>query len=138
MSSERRGPRRRVAEQWSLLTPADRLLILLVAGAAVALFSVQHGIGEGTAAAVVVQGQGRTVYPVGPVRMVEVAGPLGMTLVELGPAGARVAASPCANQMCVRQGWVRRAGGVVACVPNRVVVSVAGDEAAGAPDAVSR
>jgi hypothetical protein len=61
-----------------------------------------------------------------------------MTLVQLGSTGARVVTSPCANQLCVRQGWVRRAGGVVACVPNRVVVSVSGDEVAGAPDAVSR
>jgi hypothetical protein len=109
----------------------------LVAAAAAITFSVQYSAGRGmTAVSVVVQGE--AVYPAGTVRTLEVPGPLGVTLVELGPAGARVKSSPCANQLCVRQGWVRRVGGVVACVPNRVVVTVLGQMDSDAPDAVSR
>ncbi len=67
--------------------------------------------------------------------VVRVGGPLGETVVEVAPDGVRVASSPCPLQLCVRQGWVRRPGGVVACLPNRVAVRVAGREGV---DAVGR
>jgi len=44
-------------------------------------------------------------------------------------AGGRVCVmeSNCPNQCCVHAGWKSRAGDIIICVPNRVVVTVVGD-----------
>ncbi len=79
---------------------------------------------------------GRRVVPFGAGR-IEVPGPLGVTVVEVGRASVRVAASPCPRQICVRAGPVRRPGGVSVCLPNRVAVRVLGMPGEGV-DAVGR
>ena len=55
---------------------------------------------------------------------VAVRGPIGETVVLIADGGARVASSPCDNQICVRTGHVERAGRWIACLPNRVFVSI--------------
>ncbi len=79
---------------------------------------------------------GRRVVPFGAGR-IGVPGPLGVTVVEVGRASVRIAASPCPRQICVRTGPVRRPGGVSACLPNRVAVRVLGESREGV-DAVGR
>lgn len=55
-----------------------------------------------------------------------VDGPLGETEVEISGGRARIAASPCSDKFCVHYGWLDHAGEVIACVPNRVVMQLAG------------
>ena len=45
-----------------------------------------------------------------------VVGPLGVSQIEIGPKGARVLSAPCVHKICMRQGWMQRAGDVAACV----------------------
>ncbi|MBI5015392.1 MAG: NusG domain II-containing protein [Deltaproteobacteria bacterium] len=71
---------------------------------------------------------GTRVLALGPRRRVDVPGPLGVTTVELDPAGARVVASPCPNRLCLRAGRISRPGQVVACVPNRVALRLVGPD----------
>jgi hypothetical protein len=66
--------------------------------------------------------------------LIHVAGPLGDTVVELRNSGARVLSSPCANQLCVASGAVHVRGQWIACLPNRVLVTV---EASGSKDAAA-
>ncbi len=80
--------------------------------------------------------EGRRVVPFGAGR-IEVPGPLGVTVVEVGRASVRIVASPCPRRICVRTGTVRRPGGVSACLPNRVAVRVLGGSGEGV-DAVGR
>lgn len=46
--------------------------------------------------------------------------------VEADAGRVRVAHSGCPSQDCVHTGWVSRPGGQIVCLPNRLVVSVAG------------
>ena len=46
--------------------------------------------------------------------------------VFAAPGGVRVLESACPGQDCVHGGWVRRAGGRIICLPNRLVVSLRG------------
>ena len=59
-------------------------------------------------------------------QVVEVAGPLGTTRIEIQPGRARVAADPGPRQYCVRQGWLTQAGAVAICAPNEVSLSLTG------------
>jgi hypothetical protein len=64
-----------------------------------------------------------------------VTGSLGETVVQVRDGRIRVADSVCPHNICVRSGWTNRAGDLIVCVPNRVVVRVEGD---GEVDAVTR
>ena len=54
-------------------------------------------------------------------RVIEVAGPLGISRIEIQAGRVRVAADPSPRQLCVQQGWIP-AGGAAVCLPNRVSV----------------
>lgn len=59
-------------------------------------------------------------------QIIEVAGPLGTTRIEIEPGRARVAEDPGPRQYCVRQGWLTRSGATAICAPNQVSLSLAG------------
>lgn len=67
----------------------------------------------------------------------EVAGPLGVTRIEVRGGRVRVLSSPCPRQACRHGGWIDKAGEMLVCLPNEVVVRLPGTSP-GAPDAVSR
>ena len=60
-------------------------------------------------------------------RTIQVEGPLGITVVEVDGARAHVVSSPCPDKICIRMGWLERAGDYAACLPNRVLVEVGGE-----------
>lgn len=55
-----------------------------------------------------------------------VPGPLGETRIEVMAGKVRVASDPGPRQLCVRQGWLSRAGDAALCLPNRVSVVLTG------------
>ncbi len=61
-------------------------------------------------------------------RKIEYAGPLGVTVVEIGPSAARIVSSPCRHQICVNTGWMHHAGEVAVCLPNRVILRLVGGD----------
>jgi hypothetical protein len=66
------------------------------------------------------------VHPLSATESFAVDGPLGETIVEIKDGAARVISSPCENQMCVAAGAARSEGAFVACLPNRVILTVNG------------
>lgn len=63
-----------------------------------------------------------------------VTGPVGSTVVEIHGREVAVANSDCRAKRCVRQGKISRAGQVIVCAPNRVLVRILGR----GPDAVTQ
>ena len=59
-------------------------------------------------------------------RLIDVAGPLGVSKIEIKQGKVRFLSSPCANQYCVHQGWLHRAGQAAICLPNRVSLELLG------------
>lgn len=53
-------------------------------------------------------------------------GPLGVSVIEIAQRRARVAADPSPRQICVKQGWLARAGDAALCLPNQVSVELTG------------
>ncbi len=62
-------------------------------------------------------------------------GPLGPSRIEVREGRVGIVSSPCPEQRCVLQGWIRRQGESTACLPNRIAVCIEGD---GTMDALSR
>lgn len=108
------------------LRPGDGLTlaagILLVAGLAATALP-----GDVPRRAIVRAG-GQVVAEVGldTPRRILARGPLGVSVIEIEPGRARVAADPGPRQYCVKQGWLSRAGDAAFCLPNQVSVELAG------------
>jgi hypothetical protein len=66
------------------------------------------------------------MFPLDAEETVAVPGPLGDTVVEIRGGRARVVSSPCQNQTCIAAGAIHSHGQWVACLPNRVLLSVEG------------
>ena len=63
--------------------------------------------------------------------------PNGEMKIEVKESRVRVAWSDCPRHLCVHTGWIKTAGEVIVCVPNKVLIEI---EATGFPalDAVVR
>lgn len=115
----------------------DRLLLLAALLAiAFSWFVIQSQISAGPAMAEIYHGQILlATYPLPQAgeaeQRFEVEGELGETVVVLDQQGARIASSPCSTQHCVLSGAHRHAGDIIACVPNRILISIRGKSASG-------
>ncbi len=69
-------------------------------------------------------------------KTVTVKGAAGDSIIEIKNRKVRMKESSCPNKLCVRQGWID--SGAILCVPNRVVVTISGNENNGQYDAVTR
>jgi hypothetical protein len=102
------------------------LALALVAGSAALVYS-----GSGDQDRITLKGDGGNwVFPRDAAETVAVPGPLGDTVVEIRDGQARIVSSPCTNQTCVAAGSIHARGQWLACLPNRVLVSVNGEGAA--------
>ncbi len=59
-------------------------------------------------------------------RIVKAAGPIGENVIEIKNAKVHIKDAPCPQKLCVHQGWIER--GTIICLPNKVVVTVGGNE----------
>lgn len=60
----------------------------------------------------------------GTARELTLVGPVGRTVVEFGEQGVRVRETSCRHRRCQLQGMATRAGEVIACAPNRLLLRV--------------
>ena len=118
-----------VAEWRGFVRPGDVGVVVLALTVCVA--SVLLLWRGGAPDTVIVRAGGQIVAEAGMSRaqVIEVAGPLGMTQIEIEPGRVRVAADPGPRQYCVRQGWLTRSGASAICAPNEVSVTLAGGDA---------
>ena len=61
-----------------------------------------------------------------PQRTIQVAGPLGSSIIEISDGRTRFISSPCTTKACLHTGWLSRVGEFAACLPNRVSLTLAG------------
>lgn len=116
------------------LTPFDRkLLIVVIVGIA---FSFLLPLSQGSGARVVVSSGDKIVFiaPLDQPRTVSLEGPLGFTELDIHDGKVKVLSSPCPNKTCIRMGEARHAGDLIACVPNRLIIRIEGDNIEDKPD----
>lgn len=66
-------------------------------------------------------------YSLNQQRDIHVHGELGETTVSIVQGKARFAKSPCTNQYCVHQGWLKHAGQAAICLPNQISLELLGE-----------
>ena len=71
---------------------------------------------------VATSGEGRREFPLREDRIEEVGG----VVIEIKDGRARVAGSPCRDQLCVKAGWLSKSGESAVCLPQRVVIRIGG------------
>ena len=76
-----------------------------------------------------------TTVPLGTDGRYPVAGPLGKAYLVVKNGRAHLENAPCPLKICEAMGSINRAGQVIVCLPNRIFVTVPGQEEV---DAVSR
>ncbi len=109
------------------LTRADKILALVVILSAIGLTLYGRYTAEaGGALTVELAGAAPATHDLSNYGVLPVGGLLGVSQIEIGPKGARVLSAPCVHKICMRRGWIQRAGDVAACVPNGLVLKIAG------------
>jgi len=61
----------------------------------------------------------------------------GYNVLQVGPQGARIIEADCRNQDCVHTGMQNLQGGVIACLPHRLLIRLSGGKGA-KYDAITR
>jgi hypothetical protein len=88
---------------------------------------------------VLIQGQNQKwIFPMGAEETVNVQGPLGSTVVRIHENQAWVESSPCKNKICVSAGHLRSNGEFAACLPNKVLIMIEGNDAPEGIDGYAR
>lgn len=104
-------------------TIADRILFLLLIIASVAgLVYTREAFSLGSD--VVVEVNGKPLYTLSLDADTEISleGTRGRTVLEIKNSKVRMKEADCANQICIKQGWISK--GTIVCLPNNIVVIV--------------
>jgi hypothetical protein len=119
--------------------PVDAVLVLLVSAASAWGFLAFRFSPAGKAVVYVGSVRYGWYDLGGALRRVQVPTRIGFVELEVGNGSARVIHSPCPNQLCVKQGSVRRAHAELICMPAHLLVSLEGGEGNSEPqpDAVT-
>lgn len=112
------------------LRPLDIPIVALILALAIASGIAIYGGRNGTVHLEIESPEGQWVYDLDTDRTVSVPGPLGETMVEIREGTARIVESPCPNQTCVAAPAVSHKGEWNACLPNEVIIRVAGEDTA--------
>jgi hypothetical protein len=108
------------------MTPLDRIIVLALMLVSGLLFLSAAAGPRG--AEVVAERDGRIIFsaPLDQNRTVSLQGPLGTTVLAIQQGHAFLVSSPCPLKIGIRMGKISRAGQVVACVPNHLLVRIVG------------
>jgi len=67
-----------------------------------------------------------SINALSPERTLHIRGPLGDSIIKTGNGQARFISSPCIGQVCVHTGWLKTAGEMAVCLPNRISLQLLG------------
>ena len=113
-------------ELWQRLSQLDRIIVAALLILCVVLFVVVGMRAPGQSVQV---RQGNNVIYKAPLAVdlrVDLAGPLGITELEIIAGQVRIISSPCRFKVCIGMGKIGRSGEIIACVPNRLLVQIVG------------
>lgn len=114
----------------TLLKPGDYAVILLGLLLVSSLFLFRPSGPSGQTLLVRAKGQIVAQLPLHTRRTLNIAGSMGNSVIEIAAGKARVIGDPGPRQICVKQGWISRAGDTLLCLANQVSLEIPGPSAA--------
>lgn len=109
-----------------LLKPGDYTVFLLGLLLVSSLFIFRFQSPAGQTLVVRAKGQIVAELPLHIPRTLNIAGSMGDSVIEVASGKARVANDPGPRQLCVKQGWINRAGDALLCLANQVSLEIPG------------
>jgi len=114
---------------FKILTLADKILVAGIACMSiVSLLSLQWLAKPGAYAIIDEGGHDHYRFNLNENKLIICHGPIGETVIQIQDGKARVLRSDCPNQICVNSGTIDRAGQIIVCVPNKVLLKIQGDK----------
>jgi len=111
-----------------ILKIGDVLLIICICLAIIiSMFVLKRPIGQGDSVSILQDGKPVYNLSLSESRSIDVNGPLGITRIRIEKGQVWIADAPCPQKICQRIGKISRAGSVIICVPNKILVEVNGD-----------
>ena len=104
--------------------------LVIIASAIVVIFLFKT-LWSNTPASQLMIRQGNKVvgtYDLNQSRELHLHGPLGESHISIAQGQVRFKQSPCTNQYCVHQGWLKLAGQVAICLPNQISLQLIGED----------
>jgi hypothetical protein len=104
--------------------------VVIIASAIVVIFLFKT-LWSNTPASQLMVRQGNKVvgtYDLNQSRELHLHGPLGESRISIAQGQVRFKQSPCTNQYCVHQGWLKLAGQVAICLPNQISLQLIGED----------
>jgi hypothetical protein len=108
------------------MTRADRVLIAALSALALVAWPLAVAAASQGGDAVITGPYGTSTLSLAEDTEVEIQGASGTVVVRVADRRVCVVTSDCPDHTCMKTGYIGSGGSVVACVPNRVVVSVEG------------
>lgn len=105
----------------------DWLVMLAGLGLVIILFNTLWTNEQATKVQIRVGDNIYGTYSLNQQRDIHVKGKLGETTISIAQGKARFVKSPCTNQYCVHQGWLKRAGQAAICLPNQISLELIGE-----------
>lgn len=111
-----------------MIKPLDFAVILLTLGI-ISLYIIDTLSINEKSKFVKVEADGKIyIYPLDSDSIHTFTGPVGLTVVKIENGNAGIVESDCPNKTCVQAGFIKRAGEVSACLPNRVLLTITGED----------
>jgi hypothetical protein len=125
---------------FALTTRADKLLIaVLIIFTALSYAWAKRQRVEGSHVIITVDNKITARYPLNHEReSITLFGAAGEVRLQIKEGRVKVIAADCPNKICVGLGWKGKAGDLIVCVPNRMLIKVVGSSVAEGLDGVSR
>lgn len=112
-----------------LLKPGDYVIFLLGCLLVSSLFLIKPQDSAGHTVVIRAKGQIVAELPLHTPRTLSIAGTRGSSVIEIVTGKARVTGDPGLRQICVKQGWISRAGDALLCLANQVTLEIPGQSA---------
>lgn len=115
-----------VTRLWARLTRLDRAIVLSLLG--LCLVGMLRTRSTGPGDWLIVERSGDIVFRarLGSDQSARLSGPIGETLLIVQDGRVRVESSPCRDKVCIGMGEIRFPGELLACVPNRILITIPG------------
>lgn len=109
-----------------LLKPGDYAIFLLGCFLVLSLFLFKPQNAAGQTVVVRAKGQIVAELSLHTPRTLNIAGTMGNSVIEIVMGKARIIGDPGPRQICVKQGWISRAGDALLCLANQVTLEIPG------------